>query len=645
MLRVHGPMARHLGAVVLTLGVLGCATNSPAPAAPTEVRPVVARGQQRHRIMAAPRFTDPLRWPRLLWALPKIDQQLRALVHNEALFGLAAGVVIDGHLVWSAGYGARERDSDDAVTRDTVFRIGSLTKVLTAIAILQLRDRGVLELDDAAAEHLPELSSLAYASGDARELTIRELLTHSAGLPRNADVSTRAMPLAGETLLAALDGLGFANPGGTEISYSNLGYQILGLLIGRATSTPYTAYMQREVLAPLGMTSATFDPATVPPDRLAVGYEVRRGEFVERSRPTPPGAAAAAGELWASVVDLAALAAFELDAWPPRGDPDHGVLRRATVRESQAVGLLGVLRAQVVDEGKGLQAHATASGIGWQVREDCHLGRVIWHNGGLDGHRTALYMLPERGVAVILLTNTEYALDATARTLLGLMASSGGLVERTPVAAPELDELAGAWHALLAAWDVDAYRRAWTAYRHDELEDVEHRRATMQTVATRLGACGPPFRTKVVTPYRGEFALECEHGMAELDLAISPGDPARIIQDAIRLHDVAPEPAVVDAARRLLALRQQWDQGAASELLAPVFLKPAVRKSLALRSTSTGPCTLGAAEVSLPFGASFAIRCERGAGTLELQMDAKLQRVIRFETNLDQPDAPKCRER
>jgi hypothetical protein len=135
------------------------------------------------------------------------------------------------------------------------------------------------------------------------------------------------MPLAGETLLAALDGLGFANPGGTEISYSNLGYQILGLLIGRATSTPYTAYMQREVLAPLGMKSATFDPATVPPDRLAVGYEVRRGEFVERSRPTPPGAAAAAGELWASVVDLAALAAFELDAWPPRGDPDHGVRR------------------------------------------------------------------------------------------------------------------------------------------------------------------------------------------------------------------------------------------------------------------------------------------------------------------------------
>lgn len=637
MSRVHAWMVRRLGALALTLGILGCATASPVPAGPTEVRPHAEDRSQRHRIVAAPRFTDPLRWPRLLWTLPKIDRQLRALVHDQALFGLAAGVVIDGHLVWSAGYGVRERDGDDPVTRDTVFRVGSLTKVLTAIAILRLRDRGVLQLDDAAAEHLPELRSLAYRSDDAREITIRELLTHSAGLPRNADVSTRAAPLAGETLLAALDGLGFANPGGTEVSYSNLGYQILGLLIGRATSTPYTEYMRREILGPLGMKSATFDPGSVPPARLAVGYEVRHGEFVERSRPTPLGAAAAAGELWASVPDLAALAAFELDAWPPRGGPDHGVLKRATVRESQEVGLLSALRARVVDEGKGIEAHATASGIGWQVREDCRLGRVVWHNGGLDGHRAALYMLPERGVAVILLSNTEYPLDATARTVLGLMSSSGGLVERTPATAPELDALAGAWHGLLGSWDIDAYRRDWMAYRYDELEDIEHQRAAMRAAATRLGPCGAPVRTEVVTPYHGKFALECEHGTAVLDLAVSPGKPARIIQDRVGLHGVAPDPAVVEAAGRVLALRQRWDEHAASELLAPVLLRPAIRTTLERLHANTGPCTLGAAEVSMPFGARLAMRCERAAGTIEVTMDAKLQRVIDFETELDEP--------
>ena len=133
----------------------------------------------------APKFTDPQRREKLAAVFPEIERIFEQYQKDRRIPGLVFGVVIDGELALVKAYGMRDRDSKDTVTPDTAFRIASMTKSFTALAILKLRDEGKLSLEDPVSKYIPELARWKYPTADTVPLRVRQLLTHGAGFPED----------------------------------------------------------------------------------------------------------------------------------------------------------------------------------------------------------------------------------------------------------------------------------------------------------------------------------------------------------------------------------------------------------------------------------------------------------------------------
>jgi CubicO group peptidase (beta-lactamase class C family) len=146
-----------------------------------------ARAQPARLASAAPpaAFADPRRAEKLSSAFPEIDRLMKSFAERSGVPGIAYGIVVDGRVAHVGTAGVREVASRAPVDTGTVFRIASMTKSFTAAAILQLRDEGRLSLDDPAERYVPELAALRPAASDAPRITIRHLLTHSAGFPED----------------------------------------------------------------------------------------------------------------------------------------------------------------------------------------------------------------------------------------------------------------------------------------------------------------------------------------------------------------------------------------------------------------------------------------------------------------------------
>src|SRR6478672_6806823 len=195
--------------------------------------------------------------------------------------GVAYGIVADGRLVHSGGWGERwlGGPTPDA---GTVFRIASMTKSFTAAAVLALRDDGRLALDDPAEEFVPELRGLALPSPDSPRVSIRHLLTMTAGFPTDDPWGDRQQGLDLAEFSALLrGGLSFAWAPGTRFEYSNLGYGILGRLITNVAGSEYREVVRDRLLEPLGMSSSGYLAEQLDPERLARGYVWRDGDFLE----------------------------------------------------------------------------------------------------------------------------------------------------------------------------------------------------------------------------------------------------------------------------------------------------------------------------------------------------------------------------
>lgn len=334
--------------LVLLFGLLAACAATPAPATPlaTKARSDPSPATEARFLETPetpPGFADPEREARIVAAATKLDAHFAAYAERSRVPGLAVGLVVDGALVWAKGYGVRDLMARSPVDPDTLFRIASMTKAFTATAVLELRDAGRLSLDAPVEGVLPEMRGIVYPTRDAPRITLRDLLTHNAGLPPDEPLraaedtfAERSKPArqapTEDATLKALAGLVLEAPPESKFSYSNFGFALAGAAVSRVSGVPYAEFLARNILSPLGMTSTSFDP---PEDRLALGHVVAGG----KAEPTPRmylGADPAAG-LHSSVKDLAKWAAFQLQAWPPRDDKDDGPLKRSSVRESQRI--------------------------------------------------------------------------------------------------------------------------------------------------------------------------------------------------------------------------------------------------------------------------------------------------------------------
>jgi CubicO group peptidase (beta-lactamase class C family) len=298
----------------------------------------------------------------------------------------------------------------------TSFRIASMTKSFVAAAALKLRDAGLLRLDDPVAQVVPELASLRLPSDDSPQITIRHLLTMSAGFATDDAWADRQLDIDAESFSGWMrQGAFFATAPATEFVYSNYGYAMLGRVITNVSGMAFQRYVEQELLQPLGLHGTGWSP---PSDAVAEPHRVEDGEVVkDQPAPLQDGEFAALGGLWSTVDDLMIWAQFLSDAFPARDGDDSSVLRRSSRREMQ--------RLQQIADGKRFtpagvdRALVAGYGMGLIDIRDPLLGRIVQHSGGLPGFGSNMSWLPGRDVQIVSLANVTYA--PMWRVNLGLM--------------------------------------------------------------------------------------------------------------------------------------------------------------------------------------------------------------------------------
>lgn len=305
-------------------------------------------------------------------------------------------------------------DDPRPVTPETRFRVASLTKVFTATAVARLADRGALGLDDRVGEHLPWFRLAAGPEGDGSEVTVRHLLTHTGGMPRDSrltDFGRLYQPPRADAI-EALPSQALRSRPGEEYAYSNLGYGVLGEVIARASGATYREYLDREILDPLGMTESLVHPS--PGDDTAWGHGPLREDgsranagFWELNFATP------AGGMASSVEDLARFVGLHLA--PYRGEEPR-LLSADAIRKMHLV-------QHELDPERG------GAGLGWAVETSARQ-HLVYHGGELPEQSAFMLLDLETGIGVVVLANAQ-AVDANG------MAQEVLAIARRAVLGPE----------------------------------------------------------------------------------------------------------------------------------------------------------------------------------------------------------------
>ena len=337
-----------------------------------------------------------------------IEQQLA----YRGLPGLALAVVHDQEVVWSRAYGWADVEARIPMTTSTPFRMGSITKLFTATAVMQLRDAGKLRLDDPVSQHLSWFSVDAGEGSPA--ITIRQLLTHTAGLPREASFpywTDHEFPSRAE-LITSLADLEAPFAPATRYKYSNLGMALLGEIVAAVSGQSYADYVAAQVFDPLMMFDSTAAPTAEDRSKLAVGYMRRRGdgsrgvfEYYDTRALAP------AANIVSTVEDMARFAALQF-----RDDSPEAVSDGGAGGASAAGGASGASRARPVLVGSTLRemqrlqwlkpGWSSGRGLGFSVSE--RDGKtIVSHGGWIAGNRSHLLLVPSEKIAVVALVNAD----------------------------------------------------------------------------------------------------------------------------------------------------------------------------------------------------------------------------------------------
>ena len=327
-----------------------------------------------------------------------VDDQRQA----QHVPGLALGIVQDGQVVHLRGYGAAD-PSGRAVTPQTPFIIGSLTKSVTALAIMQLVESGRIELDAPVQRYVPwfQLADQDAAAG----ITLRHLLYQTSGLPgragnegiANGDTSDGAL----EREVRALGSVQLDRPVGARHEYSNANYIILGLIVQTVAGQRYEAYVQEHILRPLGMRQSFTSKTAAQAHGLASGHRYWFGVPVPADLPYPRGVLPA-GYLIASVEDMARYLAAHQNG--------------GRLGDARLLSLAGM--AELLRPGAEAGSPDAFYAMGWSVVQDGDV-RVIGHTGETFDFRSTMALVPDRGMGYVLLMNADTALGRGRLTGIG----------------------------------------------------------------------------------------------------------------------------------------------------------------------------------------------------------------------------------
>jgi D-alanyl-D-alanine carboxypeptidase len=326
-------------------------------------------------------------------AIDRVDALAAAEFAKDNRGGATVGVVSGAELVWTKSYGYADMEKKTPATKDTVYRIGSITKQFTGLMLLQLVEAGKVRLSDPVEKYFPEVNKVEGRFAGAPPITLVQLATHTSGMGREpADLQTYLKGPVSEwekVMIAALPRTKYDFEPGARFSYSNIGYAILGAALSRAAGQSYVEHGSQKIFAPLGMTHTAFEPnEKIKPD-LAKGYGVQ-GAKVDAETPEREhqgrGYKVPNGAMYTTVGDLARFLAFELGHGPA------SVLRKETLEDN----------FKRVNSASG--DLTSGYGIGFAVER--HGSLIAYgHGGSVAGYLAGAFVDRASGVGVIVLRN------------------------------------------------------------------------------------------------------------------------------------------------------------------------------------------------------------------------------------------------
>lgn len=364
----------------------------------------------------------------------KIDSYIEGQMRRLHLPGGALAIVEGDRIVHFRGFG-KARPGGKAPSPQTPFFIGSLTKSFTALAVMQLVEAGKVELDAPVQRYLPWFR-VADPQASA-QITVRSLLNQTSALPMLPGMINLANfeegVCAAEQQMRALSTLQLARPVGSKFEYSNLNYNLLGLVIEAASREPYSGYIQRHIFGPLGMCHSYHSKAEARRNGLAVGHRMWFGHPLPAPNLRIPLGSLPSGQLISCAEDMARYLSAYLNG---------GSLQEKQVLSESGIAEMLLGRAEINEMGLALGYY----GMGW-ISQDCEGVRIVSHSGIVPDFSAFMALVPEQKKGLLLLFNANHMALKMTLDEVGLIAAQ--LLAGVPPSRPQFAAVPYTMRALL----------------------------------------------------------------------------------------------------------------------------------------------------------------------------------------------------
>lgn len=461
-----------------------------------------------------------------------IADTLQQLFHKHSIEkkipGIAYGIVVDDSLVIASTTGVTTVENRIPVTSNTPFRIASMTKSFTAMAILKLRDEGLLSLNNAVAEYIPEMDRTVYLTKDSPVMDIENLLTMTAGFPEDNPWGDRQLALSNEAFTDLIsDGLSMSKVPSYQYEYSNTGYALLGRIITIVSGMPYQEYIKKHILLPLGMNNTYWEYEAIPKEQLAKGYRWEDEKWKEEPM-LHDGVYGAMGGLITSIADFSKYVSFHLAAWPARSEEESGPVKRSTLREMHTP-QFNFLNSWNRDWDGAPCASMIGYGYGLGISMDCKRIMRISHGGALPGFGSNYAFFPEYGIGLMAFGNLTYTTPIPYDKIEKILFETLDLKPRRLPASDILKQRKTEITALLKKEVLDLEKEIFAENffldkskkkRTSEIQEILDKAGTIKNVRE----CSP--RNQL----RGDFKIACQNGDITVFFTLTPEKTPKVQQ-------------------------------------------------------------------------------------------------------------------
>ncbi len=326
------------------------------------------------------------------------EYRIQQVMQQKHLPSLSVVLIDDQDTIWQEAFGVADLEANTPAEPDTVYRLWSVAKVFTALETLRLVEDGLVDLDTPITEYIPDFK-LRSRFSESEPITIRSILTHRSGLPRNGCHWVDFTPNVLADLVASLKDCYQTYPVGYRYKYSNVGFALLGYLIEEMRGERFPDYLRDEMLLPIGMDTSAFLRSYLPGNsEIAPGYEFYKEKYYPYNQGDDKSIPS--GNLYATIEDMGKFVKF--------------IFRDGEANGTQLLDPVTIKTMFVEQATKARDPQPM--GLGWKTTRVLGSELLVWHDGGpSDGTGALMAFIPERKLGVVLIANsTTFGGDVSA---------------------------------------------------------------------------------------------------------------------------------------------------------------------------------------------------------------------------------------